>query len=113
MKKRSSIILALILVILSFTAKAENLPEGAIQKGSLSNHKLINDTMIGVSEKVSALGCNKPQSFLPYVLVMPEGKPGSRYWEELWVVKGCESEYPVKIMFSESDLSSADYIIED
>lgn len=88
------------------------LPQGAIQKGSLSNQKLIHDAMLGVVAKVATLGCGDIQTFEPYVLTAPQGKVGARYWRELWVVQGCDSEYPVNIRFSEAGPFSADYLIE-
>lgn len=103
----------LLLLFLSSNAIAkEKLPEGAIKAGSLSNQKLIKDAMLGVAGKVAILGCDKPEGFKPYVLAMPQGKKGLEYWEELWVVKGCKTTYPVKIKF-QLDATGASYRIKN
>jgi len=110
--KKISTLLGLIALVSCFSAVGDELPGNAIRKGSLSNQKLIQDTKMGVAAKVATLGCEKPESFVPYVLAMPQGEVGSRYWQELWVVKGCNAEYPVKIRFSETGLSGANWSIE-
>ena len=99
------------LVLSSSPANAQ-LPEGAIQKGSLSNQKLIQDTMVGVAAKVSQLGCETPETFLPYVSRLPEGEVGSRTWQEIWVVSGCDGEYPVTIDFREDGANAANWNIK-
>jgi hypothetical protein len=92
--------------------QSSSLPDGAIQKGSLSNQKLIQDASVGVAAKVATLGCAKVESFQPYVMAMPQGNVGSRFWKEKWLVKGCNTEYPIIIRFSEAGLCAADYVIE-
>ncbi|GGC92736.1 hypothetical protein [Vreelandella lutescens] len=98
--------------LLSSHVAAQSLPSGALQEGTLSNQQLIQDAMLGVAAKVATLGCQQPESFQPYVLAMPQGSEGSRYWRELWVVQGCNSEFPVEIRFSEAGLGAANYTIE-
>lgn len=93
-------------------AQSDKLPKGTIKKGSLSNQKLIQDAMLGVSAKVATLGCEKIESFQAYVMQMPQGEVGSRFWLEKWMVKGCTKQYPVVIRFSESGLGAANYSIE-
>ncbi len=107
------ITLALPVLMFSCPVVAEELPGNAIREGSLCNQELIRDAMTGVASKVAMLGCDKPESFKPYVLSMPKGEAGSRLWRELWVVKGCESEYPVKMLFTETGLSGAMWVVED
>ncbi|WP_422103174.1 hypothetical protein [Vreelandella sp.] len=103
---------ALLLSLFSGYVAAQALPNGALQVGTLSNQQLIQDAMQGVAAKVATLGCQQPESFQPYVLAMPQGSEGSRYWRELWVVQGCSSEFPVEIRFSEAGLGAANYVIE-
>lgn len=114
MKNKSTIIISFFAFILTSgcASNNDNLPAGAIQKGSLSNQQLIKDTMVGVYQKMAVLGCTKPESYEPYVVSMPKGNVGSRIWRELWVVKGCNTNYPVYITFSEDGLSAANYIVE-
>ncbi|MGR5212743.1 hypothetical protein ACPV4A_19530 [Vibrio rotiferianus] len=88
------------------------LPEGAIQEGSLSNQKLIQDAMVGVVAEVATRGCESPENFLPYVKALPQGEIGSRYWREIWVVKGCEKTYPINLYFSEDGVGAANWVIE-
>lgn len=101
----------LVILLSVFLFAENNLPEGAIKRGSLSNAKLINDAKLGVVSKVAQMGCNKPESFNPFVLAMPMGKVGSRVWKELWIVQGCNSKYPVEIIFSEDGLGAANWSI--
>ena len=100
------------LVVLPFPAQAQEALEGAIQKGSLSNQKLISDAMLGVAVKVSQRGCKNPKTFDPYVSQLPKGEVGSRAWQEIWVVSGCDREYPVIIDFEEDGASAAIWIIK-
>ena len=89
MKYKNLIVIAAFAVIQGCAAHAEKLPYNAIQKGSLSNQKLINDTKVGVLQKMTVLGCSKPELVDPYVISEPKGSVGSRVWREIWVVKGC------------------------
>jgi len=93
-------------------AVAQTIPSGAIKKGSFANQKLIKDTMIGVAVSVSKRGCSQPEKFVPFVLQLPQGEAGSRYWEEIWVVTGCSQEYPVTIEFAENGLNAASWTIQ-
>jgi hypothetical protein len=90
---------------------AEDLPEGTVQSGTLTNEKLMGDTMIGVATKVDTEGCNKPDSFLAYISRLPEGESGSRSWREKWIVYGCGNSYPVDIEFKEDGLDAANFSI--
>lgn len=102
-----------LLIMLSVVLFAEsNLPNGAIKRGSLANAKLIQDTKLGVVSKVAIMGCKKPESYEPFVLAMPIGKVGARIWKELWIVQGCNSKYPVEIMFSEDGIGAANWSID-
>ena len=83
-----------------------------LRKGSLANAKLINDAKIGVLSAVSGKGCSKLEKFDPYVVSMPKGEPGSRTWEERWVVIGCGSEYPVDLKFSEDGKGGAYWTVK-
>lgn len=102
----------LLAMLISPVLFASSLPEGAIQEGSLSNQQLIQDAMVGVAAKVATEGCSAPESFIPYVMAMPEGNIGARYWRELWVVEGCGKHYPININFSENGLDAAIWSIE-
>lgn len=86
--------------------------EGAVQKGSLSNQQLIQDAMLGVAAKVATQGCDSPESFEPYVMAMPQGEVGSRYWRETWVVQGCGTTFPISLRFSEDGVGAANWTIE-
>lgn len=112
MVNKISIIISFIF-LLSCTALtlAEELPEGTIQAGTLTNEKLMADTMMGVATKVDIEGCKKPESFLAYVSRMPEGEVGTRSWGEKWIVYGCKSSYPVDIEFKEDGQDSATFSI--
>ena len=99
-------------IIFGCASNNSNLPPGTIQKGSLSNQQLIKDAMVGVSQKMVVLGCNKPESYEPYIISMPQGHVGSRFWKELWVVKGCNSHYSIHITFSEDGPYAANYTVE-
>lgn len=112
MKLSAFLSAGLLLSLVSSHVAAQSLPEGAIQAGSLSNQQLIQDAMPAVAAKVATLGCSSPESFQPYVIAMPQGNEGSRYWREVWVVQGCNSEFPVEIRFSEAGLGAANYVIE-
>jgi hypothetical protein len=92
-------------------APPAELPAGTIRGGSLSNDKLIQDTMPAVAAKVGLLGCDKPESFQPYVVAMPEGPDGAKQWKEKWIVSGCGNKYEVSITFRLTP-GGADYVIE-
>ncbi|HEY2344671.1 MAG TPA: hypothetical protein VGH80_02175 [Xanthomonadaceae bacterium] len=89
----------------------KDLPSGTLQKGSLANAQLIQDTMMGVVSKAATLGCRKFDSYKPYVVALPEGTPGSRVWREKWIVLCQGQEYPIDIRFNESGMGAADYQI--
>ena len=99
-------------IVSSSPVQAEQIPAGAIKKGSLSNQKLISDAMVGAAVKVSELGCDTPETFIPYVSQLPNGQIGSRTWQEIWVVSGCDREYPVTIDFREDGAGAASWTIE-
>ena len=101
------------LSVMLTSAIADDLPEGAIQEGSLANQNLIQDTMVGVAAYVATKGCKQPKQLLPYVVAMPSGTEGFRVWKELWVVEGYDKEYPVKIKFNEEGMGAANWEIED
>ena len=115
---RTLTILSLLLVVGSLVGCASNTvntsaPSGTLQKGSLANRQLIRDALLGVNAKAGALGCTKRiDSFQPYVLVMPQGSPGSRVWWERWVVVCGVQTYPIDIRFNESGPGAADYTIK-
>jgi hypothetical protein len=90
---------------------AVKLPQGTIQEGSLCNKKLMMDTQPAVAGKAAMLGCNKIDSFKPYVVKNPVGPIGSKVWEERWVAKGCGTSYDVNIKFSEDGVGGAYYTI--
>ena len=75
---------------------------GVIQKGTLCNNQLIHDTMLPFMAKLGTLGCDKVDSYQPYVLQMPEGEVGSRVWKERWIAKSGDKLYPVDIIFKEN-----------
>ncbi len=91
---------------------AEELPEGTVQSGTLTNKKLMGDAMMGVATKVDLEGCKKPDSFLAYISRLPEGESGSRSWGEKWIVNGCGSSYSVDIEFKEDGQNDASFSIK-
>ncbi|MCF6345429.1 MAG: hypothetical protein L3J00_03045 [Thiomicrorhabdus sp.] len=111
-KKQIILSIAIFLILQSGITMAQNLPEGTIQKGSLSNEKLISDAKMGVISKMVALGCNKPESYSAYVTQMPEGETGKLIWKELWLVTGCDNTYPINIRFQEDGTGSAFWSIK-
>ena len=104
------VLTALACVSASAWAADEALPAGAIQRGTLANQKLIADTKQGVAGKVATMGCTTLGDVATYVTQLPTGKPGSRRWKELWIVSGCNHQYPVNIEFAESG-TDADWTI--
>lgn len=93
------------------TGRSPSLPPGVLQKGTLANPQLIRDTMAGVAGKAATLGCMKIDSWVPYVLALPHGAPGSRVWRERWIVNCSGRTYPIDIRFNESGMGAADYTI--
>jgi hypothetical protein len=91
-------------------AAEEPLPAGALQRGTLANQQLVADTKLGVASKVATMGCTTLGDVATYVTQLPTGNPGSRRWKELWIVSGCNHQYPVNIEFAESG-KDADWTI--
>ncbi len=102
--------MALICVATIALGADEPLPAGAIQRGTLANQQLIADTKLGVASKVATMGCTSLGDVATYVTQLPTGNPGSRRWKELWIVSGCNHQYPVNIEFAESG-KDADWTI--
>lgn len=82
-----------------------------LEKGTLANAKLIQDTKAGVAGKVASMGCTNLGDVDTYVLTNPVGPLGAREWKERWVVAGCGSHYPVDIEFKEDGHGGADWTI--
>lgn len=112
MKRTAKLFRWLLLLFFASVSQAASLPEGTIQKGSLANQQLIQDTMLGVVGKAATLGCKHVDSYVPYVVALPTGAPGSRVWRERWVVTCARKTYPIEIRFNESGVGAADYSIE-
>lgn len=110
-KKRAVGLAAFLLLTQPLASSASGLPEGVLQTGSLANQKLMNDAMVGVVGKVVTKGCEAPESFLPYVLRMPEGPVGQRAWAERWVVTGCGREFPIDVEFREDGAQGANWLV--
>ena len=88
------------------------LPKGTIMAGTLADPMLVHDTKAGVATAIAVLGCKRPERLSPYVREMPSGSPGSRVWRELWIVDGCEKQYPINLRFKENELGTR-WTIED
>lgn len=104
----------LFLLPAAFTLPAlaqDQLPEGAIRAGSLANQTLIQDTLVGIAAKTTTLGCETPEQVLPYITQLPTGEEGSRVWQELWVVQGCDREFPINLRFNEDGPNAANWTI--
>jgi hypothetical protein len=108
--RQTKLAIALLLSALSAHAESPH-SAGVAVEGTMTNAKLRQDTMTGVRQQVSALGCIRIDSVEPYVVAMPQGAPGSRVWRERWVVICGPAQYPVDIRFNESGLDAADYTI--
>ena len=107
----SSLVLCMLLGGCASSGRSKPLPPGALQQGTLANQQLIRDTMAGVAGKAATLGCLKIDSWVPYVLALPQGTPGSRVWRERWIVNCSGRTYPIDIRFNESGMGAADYTI--
>ena len=107
----SSLVLLMALGGCVSSGQSKPLPPGVLQKGTLANQQLIRDTMAGVAGKAATLGCMKIDSWVPYVLALPQGAPGSRVWRERWIVDCSGTTYPIDIRFNESGMGAADYTI--
>ena len=103
---------AITLLLAALSAHAESPPPSVTAaKGTMTNAKLRQDTMTGVWQQVSVLGCKHIDSVQPHVVAMPQGTPGSRIWRERWVVICGPVQHPVDIRFNESGPDAADYTI--
>jgi hypothetical protein len=85
---------------------------GTLRKGTVASKTLIADAMMGVMAKVAILGCEKFDSYEPYIVTMPEGKPGSQVWRERWIVHCSNQTYPINLRFNESGMNAADWTVE-
>lgn len=85
-------------------------PEGAIRAGSLANEILVRDTMLPVMAGAHAQGCRSPQGVVPFVKAEPSGAEGARRWQEIWVVRCGNRNYPMEITFRETG-SGVSYMI--
>src|SRR5262245_59730807 len=94
------------------TATAASLPSGTIKKGTLANQKLVQDAMVGVAGKSGTLGCTRIDSYEQYVVALPSGAPGSRIWQERWIVTCGGKTHPIDIVFSEAGMNAANYSIK-
>src|SRR5262245_33605493 len=101
-----------VLVSSAGTGMAQSLPAGTIKKGTLANQKLIQDAMLGVTGKSATLGCTRIDSYEQYVVALPSGTPGSRVWQERWIVNCGGKTHPVDIVFSEAGMNAANYSIK-
>ncbi|MGY3868400.1 hypothetical protein ACW5W4_02445 [Aeromonas crassostreae] len=99
------------LLLCTLIWQAEASPNEPVQEGTLANQQLIQDAMVGVAGWVATKGCEAPERFVPVVLQLPKGEPGSRDWQERWTVTGCGSDYPVVIDFRETGMGSAMWTI--
>lgn len=114
--KTKSIFVFLFCNILLFASSllAENkLPPGTIQAGTLANQKLIKDALQGINASAAINGCSTPEQFIPYVVQMPTGNPGSRVWRELWVSTGCKENVSIPVRFAEDGMNAAVWSIEE
>ncbi|MFQ2519204.1 hypothetical protein ACK305_08495 [Aeromonas caviae] len=100
-----------LLLLFPVVCQAEASPSEPVQEGTLANQQLIRDAMVGVASWVATKGCDAPKRFVPVVLQLPEGEPGSRHWQERWTVTGCDNVYPVVIDFRETGMQSAMWTI--
>jgi hypothetical protein len=90
----------------------EELPPGAIQRGTLANPKLLADSAFGVSAVAGTLGIKPIEKALPYVTELPQGPPGSRFWAERWIVSNGQLSAAIEIHFLEDGVGGATWSIE-
>ena len=90
----------------------EELPLGAVQRGTLANPKLLRDTAVGVRAAAGALGITRIEKALPYVMQMPQGPHGSRAWKERWIVSQGDASAAIDIRFVEDGAGAANWSIE-
>lgn len=110
-RKKAITTVAFFVLMQSAASFANDLPEGVLQEGSLTNEKLMSDAMVGVASKVAVKGCASPETFLPYVTRMPEGPRGKQVWAEKWVVSGCDREFPIDVEFREDGPNAASWVV--
>ncbi|MGC8769982.1 MAG: hypothetical protein ACP5Q5_01885 [Brevinematia bacterium] len=84
--------------------KNDPLMKGVIKEGTLGNEILQRDTMKFFKIGLSMQGCQKFDSYQPYILQMPQGEVGSRLWRERWIAKSNNKYYFVDFTFVENDL---------
>lgn len=92
------------------------LPAGTIQIGSLANRKLMMDAALGAVAKLAAQGnpnTGRNLDFVPYVVSMPTGTPGSRKWTERWYFHIEGKKVPVTFDFRETGMGSASWTIRN
>lgn len=94
------------------TGTSTSLPAGTIQKGTLANQKLVQDAWLGVSGKAGTLGCRRIDFYEQYAVALPRGNPGSRVWQERWIITCSGKTHPISIAFSEAGLGAANYSIK-
>lgn len=102
----------------SETPKSENspqistLPYNSIAIGTLvSDESLVNAALDEMSLLVIQNGCETPESYEPFIQKSPKGNIGEKKWSEIWIMRGCENNYPMQINFSESKGQSIRYTI--
>lgn len=95
------------------TSSSPPIPNGALQKGSLANDKLILDAGTAASVKLAEMGftIKKNQAFQPYVMSEPVGQPGGQSWTERWYFNVDGKWVPLVMDFMESGSGAADYVI--
>lgn len=101
---------AMIIGCIGIAVADDNLPPGALKRGTLANAKLIEDTKVGVAGKIASLGCTQLGDVDIYVTRMPAGEPGRKNWQERWIVSGCQKKFPLTLTFVE-DATGASWTI--
>lgn len=84
-----------------------------LEKGSLANEKLIQDTLFSAYTAASAKrNAVIPQETMvePYLSKAPEGGRGRMTWEEIWVFQ-TQPKTAVRITFTEDGAGGADFAI--
>ena len=94
-------LLPLACLCMATALSAEPMPAGAIETGTLSNEKLLSDTLPQAIILAGGKGCQNPQHFQPYIKAQPTGKAGSRVWQEIWLIQCQNGNYPIEIRFQE------------
>jgi len=89
---------------------AQSNDEVPFKKGTWTNTKLRQDSIVGMRMKLTSMGCKEdPVNIQPYIVKDPNGSPGNKQWVEVWSVSSCGNEYRMVVYFKEDGKGGATY----